>query len=35
MTNTAEDLVKRGFAEQLCGYYAITDAGRSQLRSNL
>lgn len=34
MANTADDLIKRGFVEQLCGYFHITDAGRSQLRSN-
>ena len=34
MADTAADLEKRGFVEQLFGYWHITDAGRSQLQSN-
>ena len=34
MTDCAVDLARRGFVEHIDGYYALTDAGRSQLRSN-
>ena len=30
----AAELVERGFAEEVIGYFALTDAGRSQLRNN-
>lgn len=30
-----DSLVAKGFAENIFGCYTITDAGRSQLRSNL
>lgn len=30
----AQELVAKGFAEEVWGFYALTDAGRSQLRSN-
>lgn len=31
----ADSLVRMGFASNILGWYSLTDAGRSQLRSNL
>ena len=36
MADTAAELAERGYAENYSGcFFTITDAGRSQLRSNL
>lgn len=31
---SAQELIDKGFAEEVWGFYALTDAGRSQLRPN-